>query len=103
GGYILRRRLMVRENIEHRQAVFKPAPSRNLVAQHNLFAVVMRARIEKEGARFLAQHLSSRSTQHRLSGSAATSRRENTPACKTARYLLHIFLRVAPIDTKGMK
>ena len=52
---------MMRKNVEHHQAIFHPAPRRNLVTQHDFLAVVMRARIEEKLAGVFAQHVGARS------------------------------------------
>ena len=49
---------MVRQNVEHRQAVFEPAPGSNLVAQDELFPVIVGAWIEEKLACICAKPLS---------------------------------------------
>jgi hypothetical protein len=60
-----------------------PAPRRDTGTEHDLFALVVNARLETE-ARFAA-------------------RLANRPAGKTARDFVHVLLRVAAVDPQSMK
>ena len=100
GGNELRRCRTMRQNVEHHQAVFDSAPRRNLVAQNNFLAIVVRSRIEEKLACVFAQHVGARSIQHRLRGSARAARGEDGPAGKAARNFLNIFLRVAAVNAE---
>src|SRR6266550_2245622 len=66
GGQVFCRRRMVRKNVEHRQAVFEPAPRRNLMAQDDFFTVVVRTGIEEKFARILTKHICPWSVRHCL-------------------------------------
>src|SRR5438552_482854 len=99
GGYESCRGRIVGKNVEHHQAVFESAPGGDLVAQDNFFAVIVSARIEEKVAGILAQYIRPWSVCHRLGDSGAAAGCEDSPARETTRNFLHIFLRVATVDT----
>ena len=54
------------QNVEHHQAIFHPAPRRNLVTKDQFLAVVVRASVKEKLAGVFAQHLGARSIEHRF-------------------------------------
>src|SRR6185503_2951306 len=90
------RRWMMRKDVEHHQAVFDSAPRRNLVAQHDLLAVVVNTLVEEERTRIATCAF----THHRIHCGSTAAWLEDGPTRKTSRDFLHVFLRVATIDAE---
>src|SRR5205085_5198382 len=90
---------MMGQNVEHHQSILEATACRNLVAQHDLLAIIMHACVEEEGAWRATCSL----TQHRVRRCATTARLEDGPTSETARDFLHVFLRVATINSEGVK
>src|SRR5215216_6465277 len=90
---------MVRKDIEHHQAIFDAAACGNLVTENYLLAVVMHACVEEERTGIAT----ARFTHHRIRCRSATARLEDGPTGKTARHFLHVFLRVAAVDSERVQ
>src|SRR5678815_1321026 len=91
---------MMREYIEHHQAILHPAPRRNLVTENNLFAIVVCASIEEETA---CTSSGSFAAHQCVRGSSTTAWLKDCPTSKAPRDFLNVFLRVAAIDTKRVQ
>src|SRR5436309_10800310 len=87
------------QNIEHHQSILEATAGRNLVAQDYLLTIVVHACVEEEGARRATCSL----TQHRIRRCGATARLKDGPTSETARDFLHVLLRVATINSEGVK
>src|SRR5205085_759422 len=84
------------EYVQDLLAVLHASAARNLLAEHNLLAVVVEARREEEGAGAAV-----------LSGvvavDAAAARLVDSPAGERARNLLHVLLRVAAVNAQRVQ
>ena len=98
-----RSRRMMRKDVQHHQSIFLTAARRNLVAEYNLFAVVMHAGPINERAGLCAQHLRQPRINHRLGRGTCTARRDDRPSRKAARNFLHVLLGVAAIDAERVQ
>src|SRR5215216_6097662 len=87
---------MMREDVEHHQAVFESAARRNLVAQNYFLTVVVNALVEEEGAGITACAF----PHHRIHSSTTTARLKDGPTGETSRDFLHIFLRVTTVHAE---
>src|SRR5262245_19227057 len=101
GGDELRRRRMMSKDVEHFKSVVDTA-RRDLVPQDDLLAVVMRARVEEEGARrspcgFATQRV------HRPAICCPPARLKDGPAGETARDFLHVLLSVTTVDAESVQ
>src|SRR5258708_5155934 len=90
---------MMRDDIQNHQAIFDSAAGRNLVAEHNLFAVVVHGRSENELTGVVP-----RVSSHQSGCSRATAARlKDGPTGEATRYFLHVLLRVSAINTERMQ
>ena len=86
-------------DIKNHQAIFDATAGGNLVAQDDLFAVVVHARSEDKFAGAftrIASHQGCRCC-------ARSARLKNSPAGETTRYFLHVLLCVSAIDAESMQ
>ena len=73
------------------------------MAEHDFLSVVMYARIEKELAGVVAQHVGPRPVHDGLRRRASSARSENCPAREAARDFLNVLLRVTAIDAQRVQ
>src|ERR1700686_3940858 len=90
---------MMRDDIQDHQAVLYSSAGGNLVAQHNLFAVVMHAGSENEFSREFARIPSHQSSRCR----ASAARLKDGPASEATRNFLHVFLCVSAINAERVQ
>ena len=103
GGDELRGGRLLHQYLQHGQAVAHTATGGNFVAEHDFLSVVMYARIEKELAGVVAQHVGPRPVQNGLRRRASSARSENRPAREAARDFLNVLLHVTAIDAQRVQ
>src|SRR5262245_5378358 len=87
------------QDVEHHQAIFHPAPRRNLLPQNSLLAFVVRAGIEGKRSGSLACRI----TRQSVRCGGPTSRLNDGPTGEAAGYFLNILLGVATIDSQRVQ
>ncbi len=103
GGDELSGRRMMGHDIQNHQPVFFSTTGRDLVAQHNLFAVVVHRGHKSEGARILAQHVQTPAVHARVRRNPGPTRRNDGPTREATRDFLHVFLGVAAVNAERMQ
>ena len=93
----------MRDDVQHHQAVLRSTTRGNLMTEHDLFAIVVRARIEKEFARIRAQTVGQAAVRDCLGRGAGATRGKDRPTREAARDFLHVLLGIAAIDAQRVQ